>query len=64
MVKPINPAAEADITGVHYLPHYSVMILLAPEDREFVKFQWVDDLWNNAPELRVFRYTGVALAFP
>ena len=35
------------------------MITLSPDDREFVRFRWVDDPFKEDPELKLFRYTRV-----
>ena len=121
IVEPIDSATEADVIGVHYLPHHVVirrdkdttklcivydasaksngvslneclhagpkfdqrifdillrfrvhrvvftadnekaflMISLSSEDREFVRFLWMDDPFKEDPELKLFRYTRV-----
>ena len=37
-----------------------LMISLAPEDREFLRFLWVDDPLKEEPEIQVFRFARVA----
>ena len=36
------------------------MISLAPEDRKFLKFLWVDNPLKEEPEIQVFRFARVA----